>query len=133
MSQFRQPLRYHQPVSAFWWLRRRSYLLFALRELSCLFVAWFVVSLLLLVSAVNAGEDRYRQFLSASATPWMLLLNMIALLFVVLHAITWFSQTPQVIVVRMRGQRVHRKWIVTCIYLFWAVLSAVVAWTIMGR
>jgi fumarate reductase subunit C len=133
MNQLHQPRRYFQPISPFWWLRRRSYFLFALRELSCLFVAWFVVSLLLLVSSINAGNDRYQQFLSTSANPWMLLLNMIALLFVVLHAITWFSQTPQVIVVRMHGRRVPRKWIVMFIYLFWAVLSAVVAWTIMGR
>lgn len=133
MNQLHQARRHNQPVSPFWWLRRRSYLLYALRELSCLFVAWFVVSLLLLVSAINAGDDRYQQFLSASANPWMLLLNVIALLFVMLHAITWFNQTPQVIVVRIRGQRVPRKGIATFIYLFWTVLSAVIAWKIMGR
>jgi fumarate reductase subunit C len=104
-----------------------------LRELSCLFVAWFVVSLLLLVSAISAGEDRYQQFLSASANPWMLLLNVIALLFVVLHAVTWFNQAPQAIVVRIHGQRVSRKWVTTFIYLLWILLSAVVAWTIIGR
>jgi fumarate reductase subunit C len=133
MNQFQQSRRYHQPVSHLWWLRRRSYLLYALRELSCLFIGWFVVYLLLLVASINAGEDRYRQFLGASTNPWLLLLNMIALLFVVLHAVTWFNQTPQAIVIRVRGQRVSRQTIVTFMYLLWTVLSAVAAWIILGR
>ena len=50
------PIReYRQPVSRYWWVKRRSYLLFMLREISCVFVAWSVVYLLLLVHAINAG------------------------------------------------------------------------------
>ena len=42
--------------STYWWLERRSYLAFILRELSSVFVAWFVVFLLLLVRAVGQGD-----------------------------------------------------------------------------
>jgi fumarate reductase subunit C len=132
MNQLAPSRRYHQPVSPLWWLRRRFYLLYALRELSCLFIGWFVVYLLLLVASINIGEDRYQQFLSASTNPWLLLLNTIALLFVVLHAVTWFNQTPQAIVIRVRGQRVPRQAIITFMYLLWAVLSVVAAWIILG-
>ena len=69
-------------VSRFWWLRRRSYLLFVLRELSSVFVAWFVVYLLLLVDAVHAGSDSYRRFLDWAGSPWVLALNIVALAFV---------------------------------------------------
>ena len=31
-------------VSTYWWLERRPYFLFILREISSVFVAWFVVS-----------------------------------------------------------------------------------------
>lgn len=132
MNQFEQSRRYQQPVSPFWWLRRRSYLLYSLRELSCLFIAWFVVYLLLWFSAINTGENRYQQFLNASTNPWLLLLNMSALPFVVLHAITWFNQTPQAIVIRVHGQRVPQQVIVTSLYLLWTMLSAVAAWIILG-
>jgi fumarate reductase subunit C len=132
MSQLHQPRRYFRPVSPLWWLRRRSYLLFALRELSCLFVAWFVVYLLLLISAAGAGEHRYQEFWTASTNPWMMLLNMSALFFVVLHTVTWFRQTPQAIVVRVRGQRVSRRRVVMFMYLLWAVLSGVVTWVVLG-
>ena len=125
--------RWYRPcVSRFWWLRRRSYLLFVLRELSSVFVAWFVVFLLLLVRAVSQGEREYQRFLDLSATPWMLALNVVALFFVVFHTITWFNLAPQAIVVRLRGRRVPGRWILILHYLAWAVLSAITAWVILG-
>lgn len=132
MSEVCQLRRHQKPISFFWWLRRRSYFVFALRELSCLFVAWFIVFLLLLVAAIGAGPERYRQFLMWSATPWVLLLNFIALLFVTLHAVTWFNQIPQAIVLRLRGRRVPRIWIVAPMYLLWVMISTVAAWIIIG-
>ncbi|MGH3784896.1 MAG: hypothetical protein ACRDRO_30865 [Pseudonocardiaceae bacterium] len=132
MSEVYHARKYRQPVSAFWWLRRRSYVVFALRELSCLFIAWFVVFLLLLVNAVGAGKNRYEQFLAWAASPWMWLLNVVALLFVLLHAITWFHLTPQAIVLRVRGRRVDRIWIVAFLHVCWVVLSWVAAWLVLG-
>ena len=132
MNQSQQSRRYYQPVPRLWWLGRRSYILYVLRELSCVFITWFVVYLLLLISAINAGEHRYQQFLSAGANPWLLLLNMIALVFVVLHTITWFNQVPQIVIIRRHGQRVPRQVIVTFTYLLWTVLSTMVAWIVLG-
>jgi fumarate reductase subunit C len=133
MKEIYRTRRYRKPVSPFWWLQRRSYIVFALRELSCLFIAWFVVFLLLLVSAVDAGEDRYNQFLTMAARPWMWLLNVIALLFVLLHAITWFYLMPQAIVLRVRGKRVARIWTVAFLYLCWIVLSWIICWIVVSR
>jgi len=125
--------RWYRPrISRLWWLRRRSYLVFVLRELSSVFVAWFVVFLLLLVRAVAAGEREYQRFLDFSANPWILALNLVALVFVVFHAVTWFRLAPQAMVVRLRGRRVPGAWILTLHYLAWAVVSAVMAWVILG-
>src|SRR5215471_18310489 len=92
------------PVSTYWWLGRRSYLAFITRELSSVFVAWFVVYLLRLVRAVAQGPLVYEQFLQSSARPAVLLLNVLTLFFAVFHAITWFNLAPQAIVARFRGQ-----------------------------
>ncbi len=125
--------RWYKPrVSRFWWLRRRSYLIFVVRELTSVFVAWFVVFLLLLVRAVSQGESEYRRFLDLSATPWMLALNVVALSFVVFHTITWFTVAPQAMVVRVRGKRVPGNLIITVNYLAWALVSALAAWVILG-
>jgi fumarate reductase subunit C len=119
-------------MPVFWWVGRRSYFIFVLRELSSVFVAWSVVFLLLLVSAVGQGGKQYQQFLHLSSNPWMLALNVITLAFLLFHAITWFNLAPQAIVIRMRDRRVPRSWIAGAHFAGWAVLSALVAWLILG-
>ena len=125
--------RWHRPrMSVFWWVGRRSYLIFVLRELTSVFVAWSVVFLLLLVHAVGQGGTEYRRFVDLSGNPWMLALNAVTLVFVVFHAITWFTLAPQAIVVRLRGKRVPRSRIAGAHYAAWALLSALTAWLILG-
>jgi len=125
------PRWYRPRMSVFWWARRRSYLIFVLRELSSVFTAWSVVFLLLLVHAVSEGGRQYRQFLDLSSNPWMLALNVITIAFLVFHAITWFNLAPQAIVVRLRGNRVPRSAITGAHYAAWAMLSALAAWLIL--
>jgi fumarate reductase subunit C len=127
-----QPRLYRRRVSLFWWTERRSYLVFILRELSSVFVAWFVIFLLLLVRAVSRGRDEYAAFLDWAATPWVLVLNVVALAFVLLHAITWFDLTSRATVVRRGGRRVPRWAIAGGGYVAWAVVSVVVAWILLG-
>lgn len=120
------PRLYRKPVSTFWWLRRRSYLIFVLRELSSVFVAWFVVFLLLLVHAVSSGSEEYQRFLSWSASGWVVALNTIALLFVLLHTVTWFDLAPKAMVVRVQNRPVAPVVIVGLHYLLWGLLTAIV-------
>jgi fumarate reductase subunit C len=128
-----EPTRaYRQPVARYWWAQRRSYRLFMLREISCVFVAWFVAYLLLLVNAVGAGRDSYLRFLDWSASPVVVWLNVIALIFLVLHAITWFGSAPRAMVVHIRGNRVPARAVLAGHYAAWLVVSAVVAWMVMS-
>ena len=122
---------YHRPIPIFWWLERRSYLVFVLRELSSVFIAWFVVYLLLLINAVSGGSAEYERFLDRSGHWWVVAINVIALLFVLLHSVTWFGLAPKAIVVRMRGRRVPPRLVAVAHYAAWLVLSAVVAWVIL--
>ena len=123
---------YRPRISWFWWLHRRSYLVFVLRELSSVFVAWFGVYLLLLVGAVHAGDESYRLFLRTSSSPWIIGLNVISLAFVLLHAITWFNLAPKAMVIRMRGRRLPPRSVAAAHFTAWAVASVVVAWIVLG-
>jgi fumarate reductase subunit C len=123
---------YRQPISRFWWAKRRSYLLFMLREISCVFVAWFVVYLLLLVHATGAGRDSYARFLDWSANPFVVAVNAVALIFLLLHAVTWFDLAPRAIVPHIRGRRVPARAVLAGHYAAWLVVSAVVAWVVMS-
>jgi fumarate reductase subunit C len=123
---------YRQPLSRYWWAKRRSYLLFMLREISCVFVAWFVVYLLLLVHAISAGRNSYARFLDWSANPVVVAFNAVALIFLLLHAVTWLNLAPRAIVPHIRGRRVPARAVLAGHYAAWLVVSGVVVWVVMS-
>jgi fumarate reductase subunit C len=115
-----------------WWLHRRSYTAFVLRELSSVAVGWFVVFLLLMVRAVAGGPGAYQRFLDWAASPWLIAVNVVALAFVLYHAVTFVNLTPQAMVVKLRGRRVPPRLLAGSIYLVWIAVSAVLAWLVVG-
>src|SRR5688572_1025747 len=125
-----EDLRYRRPPPVFWWTRKLSYFVFVMRELSSIFIAWLVLYLLLFVRAVGRGETAYADFLDWASSPWLVALNVVAFAFVVLHMITWFSPTPQAMVLDVRGRRVPPAAIICAQYAGLAVVSAFVLWLV---
>ena len=74
---------YQRRIGVFWWVHKRSYFLFVMRELSSLFVAWFVVYLLMFIAAVGGGQEKYDAFLDRASSPLFLVVNAVALAFLV--------------------------------------------------
>jgi fumarate reductase subunit C len=62
----------------------------------------------------------------------MVVLNLVALAFVVLHAITWFTLAPKAMVVRLQGRPLPARMVAGGHFAAWAVASAVVAWIVLG-
>jgi fumarate reductase subunit C len=128
---------YRKRTPVFWWVRRPTYFLFVMRELSSLFVAWFVGYLLLLLHAVSKGEAAYRDFMDAADAWWLVAINVVAFAFVVLHTITWFHLTPKAMVVqvpdhprvpaRLRGWTAPAWLIIASQYAGLAVTTAAIA------
>jgi len=123
-------LLYRRKVPVWWWLRKRTYFVFVMRELSSIFIAWFVLYLALFVRAVARGETAYDDFLDWAASPGLVVLNVIAFGFVVLHTITWFALTPMAMVATVRGRRVPGPAIIGAQYAGLAVVSAFVVWLV---
>ena len=132
-----QPYREHGPrlyrarMSTWWWLSRPSYVRFILREISCVFVAWTVVFLLLLIRAIGTGPGAYADFLDWAGTPWVVALNVVSLAFVLYHAVTWFQLTPKAMALRLRGQRVPDAAVAAAAFAGWVVVSAALAWLLL--
>ncbi|MGH7387765.1 MAG: fumarate reductase subunit C, partial [Candidatus Methylomirabilales bacterium] len=79
--------RWHRArVSTYWWGRRWAYLKFILRELSSVFVAYFVVLTMLQVRALTRGPEAYAGFQERLKAPGLLILNALTLAFVLFHA-----------------------------------------------
>jgi fumarate reductase subunit C len=120
-----------QRLSTYWWLGKWPYVKFILREISSVFVAWFVIYLLMLVRAVSRGEAAYQGFFEFSRHPVVLTLNVISFLFITFHAITWFAVAPQAIVAHMGTKKVPPFLIAAGHYGAWVVVSAAILYFLL--
>ena len=125
-----EDVRYRPTVPVLWWTRKLSYFVFVMRELSSLFIAWLVLYLLLFVRAVGRGETAYADFLDWATSPWLVVLNVVAFAFLVLHTITWFSLTPQAMVLAVGGRRVPPAAIIGAQYVGLGIVSVFVYWLV---
>jgi len=125
------PKWYRRRVSVWWWLEKRSSTVFVLRELTSVAVAFFAIVCLWQVRAVTQGPEAYARFLAWLRTPLFLVLNAVAFLFVLFHAVTWFNLAPKAMVVRLQGRRLPDGIIAGANYAAWLVLSAAVTWILM--
>ncbi|HET6938406.1 MAG TPA: fumarate reductase subunit C [Nocardioides sp.] len=123
-------LTWRRPISTWWWLRKRTYFVFVMRELSSLFVGWFVLYLLLFFRAVGQGDAAYHRFLDRADSPVLVVINVVGFLFIVLHTVTWFSVTPQAMAPRVRGKPVPAPLVIGAQYAGLAVVSAVIWWLV---
>lgn len=120
------PKWYRQRVSTYWWIHKWRYLKFILRELSSLFVAWFVILALLLLKAISEGSASYARFMEWLESPLLIVINAISLLFVTYHAITWFNLAPRAMAVRVGGKRLPGWAVAAPNYVAWAAVSAAI-------
>jgi fumarate reductase subunit C len=127
------PKWYRRRVSTYWWTSQWSYFKFILRELTSLSVAYFVVLVLVLLSALSDGPVAYARFQIWLNSPVAIVLNLVALILVVFHTVTWFNLTPRAMPVRVRGKRLPDWMIAAPNYVAWIVVSVVVIWLIIGK
>ena len=125
------PKTFRTRVSTYWWLDRWPYFRFILRELSSVFVAWFVFITVLQIRALRRGPTAYADFQERLRNPILFAINILTLLFVIFHATTWFNLTPKAMPVRVGGKRVPSLLIVAPSYLVWVAISVAVAWILL--
>ena len=100
---------YHPEMPATWWLKKSSYLLFMLRELSSVFIAIFLVVYLMQVYQLSRGPDAYVAFAQKLSAPGWIIFHILALLFSVFHSITWFQSTAVVMPLRIGARELPRQ------------------------
>jgi fumarate reductase subunit C len=104
-----------------------------LRELSSVFVAFYVVILLMQLHALRGGPETYQGFQDWLKNPWLVILNGISFLFVLFHAVTWFNLTPKAMAVRLRGKRLPNVLVAAPNYVAWLAISALIVFLLMRQ
>ena len=122
---------YRRAMPSTWWLRKRAYFLFMVRELTSVPIAVYLILLLLMVRKLAAGQEAYEAYLRFLATPGMGAFHLLALAAALFHAVTWINITPKVLVVRFGEQRVPATLIAGVNYTAWVVASLLIAWIVV--
>jgi fumarate reductase subunit C len=90
-----------------------------------------VLLTLVQIWAVTHGPSANAAFHEWMRHPLMIGVNVLAFLFVLFHAVTWFSLIPKAMVIRVKGRRVPDWAISVPNYAAWAMVSLGVAWVVL--
>ena len=123
---------YHRPVPNTWWLKRKPYFLFMIREMTSVFVAGYCIFLLVLIYKLGQGPEAYGNLIAALKSPSSIALHLISLVFVLYHTITWFNLTPKILVLYRGEERIPQGLVAGTFYIGCVVVSVIVAWLVLG-
>ena len=125
-------MSYIRKVPNTWWLMRKPYFLFIVRELTSVAVAVYCAFLLYLMYTLSEGPEAYAAAIGLIMSPTSYVLHAVGLLLVLYHVITWFNVTPKVLVFHIGEERVPAVIIAGAHYAGWLVVSGAVAWLLLA-
>src|SRR5437016_2002002 len=109
-----------------WFLKRWPYRIYMLRELSAVFLAVYTALMILLVAKVHDGANAFRVYVDTLQSPGLVLFAVVALLFALLHSVTWFRAMPSVLSPGRRYGRASRPLLIGAPYAVMLGLTAIV-------
>ena len=125
------PKPYVRKMPVTWWLTRRAYFYFMLRELTAVLVAAYCLVLLIMLWRLRQGPTEFETFLDQLAHPRAIGFHFVALVAAIYHAATWFNLMPQIMVIRLGEEKVPPVLLLAANGVIWLVASAVLVWLVI--
>ena len=117
---------YYPRMPATWWLRKPSYFLFMLRELSSVFIALFLVVFLVQIFQLTRGPEAYVAFSQKLSSPGWVIFHVVALVFAIYRSITWFQSTAVVLAIRLGEHEIPRGAVTAVNIGVWIAVSLII-------
>lgn len=92
MSSYRKP--YIRKVKRSWWLDKKTYCIYMIREASALFHFWITCELLIIAIAAAFIDTPELWIAHFVQNPIVIFLNILALPFTFVHLVTWYKLFP---------------------------------------
>src|SRR5216684_4568659 len=122
------PRVYKPEMPRGWWLRRRHYFLYMVREFTAVpMAAWLLWLLVEIQRAANGPKGYY-----PAASPAFIVFSIICLGFATYHSVTFLSLAGVIIHLRFMGKPVPPRAIVATMFGLWLVASVVIAAVLIG-
>lgn len=125
------PQMYIPRMSIFWWAKQKPYILFIVRELTSVFIAAYMVLLIIQLDALRRGPEAWDALLASFAALLSVGLHVLIFVFVIFHSLTWFWISPTALVLRIGGRRIPGAAIITANVVLWILLSLAVVWVVL--
>lgn len=124
--------RYGTPLPWHWFMGRRGFRLFMIREATSVFIGAYLVWLLVWLARLGQGPEAFEAMQASAASPLGLLFHLLALAAALYHSITWFNLTPKIMPMYVGEDRVPDAWAAFAMgYLPWALVSTVILWGVL--
>ncbi len=117
---------YYPTMPATWWLRKRSYFLFMVRELSSVFIAIFLIVFLVQIYQLAEGNQSYTAFIQRLGSPGWITFHVVALFFAIYHTFTWFQSSSVVLQIKIGRQEIPRPVVMGLHFGAWIAASAAI-------
>ncbi|MHC4448129.1 MAG: succinate dehydrogenase/fumarate reductase transmembrane subunit [Planctomycetota bacterium] len=125
--------RYRTPLPWYWFTRKRGYWKFMLREATSVFIAGYLVWLLVWLARLGSGPEAYPAMMESATSPAGTLLHLLAIAAAVYHSVTWFNLTPRIMPMYVKEDRVPDVWAAVAMgYLPWGLVTLVMLWGLLS-
>jgi fumarate reductase subunit C len=117
---------YMRKLPKWWWLRQRSYTIYMIRELTCIFIGAYTTVIVVSLMRLSQGRSEYEAFLNSLHSPFWITFHLVAILFALFHTVTWFGVAPKAMPLQIGERKVPDAAIIMAHYAGWIVVSAAV-------
>ncbi len=126
------PKPYIRKMPATWWLQKRAYFWFMVRELTVVFMAVYCVVLLVLLYRLKQSNASFYKFVGdVLQNPWSIGFHFLAFVAAMYHTITWFALVPKAMVIRMGEEKVPPFLLVGALWLAWVLITGLMIWLVL--
>jgi succinate dehydrogenase subunit C len=122
------PRVYKPEMPRGWWLRRRHYFLYMVREFTAVPMALWLIWLLYEIQRAGNGPKAYYP----PASPAFIAFSIICLGFAVYHSYTFLSLAGVIMHIKVMGKAISPRVIVLSMFGAWLVASVVIAAVLIG-
>jgi fumarate reductase subunit C len=109
-----------------WFLTHARYKTYMLREVTCIAIAGYMVTLILGLMRLSQGPAEWTDFISSLHSPAGILFQIICLALSLYNTVSWFQVTPKAMPIMIKGEHIPGINIIAAHYLVWIVVSAAV-------
>ena len=123
--------RYQTPLPWSWFMQRRAYRRFMVREATSVFLAAYLVYLIVWIYRLGQGPEGLAAAIDSARRPFTVALHILALAAALYHSITWFNLTPKIMPLYIGEDRVPDFLAAILMgYLPWTLITFIILWRI---